>query len=198
MPKMIERKLDTNKKVYMAEELYAAGYSRYIIGQMVDDGMLKRISCNAFENMKYEGPESDLYFVPALIPGGIVCLISAAVYYGLSTDWPQVVDVAVKKNRKITHEPTYPSVQIHHFGGDRYGLGRVTVQEAGNTFEIYDIEKTVADILYFRNQVGIEETKEVLVNYLQRRDRNLLKLHEYAIKLGCDRILRTYLEVLVS
>ena len=59
------------------------------------------------------------------------------------------------------------------------------------------MEKTVADILFYRNKVGIEETKEVLVNYLARKERNLNKLHRYAKELRCEKILSTYLEVLL-
>ena len=65
------------------------------------------------------------------------------------------------------------------------------------TVKMYDLEKTVADILYYRNKVGIEETKEALKNYLSRNDRNLNKLHRYADLLGCKAILGTYLEVLL-
>ena len=35
------------------------------------------------------------------------------------------------------------------------------------------LEKTVVDILYYRNKIGIEETREILKNYLSRTDRNL-------------------------
>ena len=53
------------------------------------------------------------------------------------------------------------------------------------------------DILYYRNKVGIEETKEVLKNYLRNEERNLVKLRRYADALGCKKILGTYLEVLL-
>ena len=60
-----------------------------------------------------------------------------------------------------------------------------------------DIEKTVVDVLYYRNKVGIEETREILRNYLSRKERDLVKLHRYADNLGCGKILSTYLEVLL-
>ena len=197
MPKIIEKSLDNNKKIYTTEDLRVCGYSKYIVDQMVEDGTLEKLSCSVFENPNYEGPESDLYYVPALIPGGVVCIMSAAVYYGLTTYWPSSIDVAVKKDKRIANIPAYPNMQFYHFGGNRYELGRTVVVEGANSFAIYDIEKTVADILYFRNQVGIEETKEILRNYLERKDRNLPKLHEYAASLRCEKILRTYLEVLI-
>ena len=45
--------------------------------------------------------------------------------------------------------------------------------------------------------MGIDTAKEVLVNYLRRRDRNLNQLIRYADKCKCGEIMRTYLEVLI-
>lgn len=68
---------------------------------------------------------------------------------------------------------------------------------AKNEFQIYDIEKTVVDIVFYREKVGIEETREILINYLKRKDRNLNRLLKYAELMKCDKTLRQYLEVLV-
>ena len=53
------------------------------------------------------------------------------------------------------------------------------------------------DIVFYREKVGIEETKGVLVTYLQRKDRNLNRLLKYAELMKCDKVMRQYLEVLV-
>lgn len=197
MPKKLEYRLDNSKKVYSRNELKELGYERYAIDQMVQKGMLYKITGSVFENTKYDGPESDFYLIPALISQGVVCVLSAAKYYGLSNNWPHGIDVAVKKDKKIANLPKYPPINIYHFGRNRYELGIVTVNDNGNIFNIYDIEKTVVDIIYFRNQVGIEETKEILTNYLGRKDRDINKLYMYAEKLNCLKTLRTYMEVLV-
>ena len=84
-----------------------------------------------------------------------------------------------------------------YFSDNRFEAGIETVAEGLNAFRIYDIEKTVIDILFYRNKLGIEETKEVLTNYLKRSDRDLKKLHRYAKALRCEKTLSTYLEVLV-
>ena len=67
-----------------------------------------------------------------------------------------------------------------------------------NSYRIFNIEKTVVDIIYYRNKIGIEETSEVLRNYLKRKDRQIDRLYTYAKMLRCESIVRTYLEVLVS
>jgi len=197
MPKQLIYELNNKKKIYSTKELCALGYSRYSIAQMVDRGMLTKVTGSLYENNCFDGIESDFYYVTPLISGGVICMLSAAVYYGLSTFWPKEIDVAVKKDKRIAVMPKYPKMNIYHFGGDRYELGIDSIDVDGNCFRIYDIEKTVVDILYFRNRVGVEETKEILTNYLQRSDRNLNKLHRYAKKLQCENILSTYLEVLI-
>ena len=45
---------------------------------------------------------------------------------------------------------------------------------AKNEFQIYDIEKTVVDIVFYREKVDIEETREILINYLKRKEWNLI------------------------
>ena len=76
--------------------------------------------------------------------------------------------------------------------------GVAQIAEGGDSFRIFDIEKTVVDIIYYSNKIGIEETSEVLRNYLKRKDRQIDRLYNYAKMLRCEAIVRTYLEVLVS
>ena len=76
-------------------------------------------------------------------------------------------------------------------------IGTTEVCEGENAFHIFDIEKTVIDILYYRNKVGIEEATEVLKSYLKHSNRSVDKLYFYAKQLRSESILRTYLEVLL-
>ena len=52
-------------------------------------------------------------------------------------------------------------------------------------------------LIFYREKIGIEESKEILLNYLQRKDRNLNKLLKYSMMMKCEKIMRQYLEVLV-
>ena len=133
----------------------------------------------------------------AYAPKGVICLLSAAVYYQLTTFIPDAVDVAIPRKAKVSTMPDWPQMNVHYFTDDRYKLGIETVREGRNEFRVYDMEKTVADIVFYREEVGIEETKEILVTYLQRRDRNLNRLLRYAEMLKCEKAMRGYLEVLV-
>ncbi len=190
-------RLPEDQMIFSVDELKAAGFSHYKINQLVEDGTLLKLNKKYYENTSYQGEESDFYYVPAYAPKGVVCLMSAASYYNLTTYRPDSIDVAIQRKAKISTMPDWPSLSVYYYADDRFEVGVETVWEGKNQFKIYDIEKTVVDIVFFREKVGIEETKEILVNYLRRKDRNLNRLLRYAELLKCGEVMKTYLEVLV-
>lgn len=189
--------IPVDQKIISMQELKSKGLSQYKVSKLVEKGKLKKLNKNYYENADYHGEESDFYYVGAYAPTGVICLLSAAVYYNLTTFIPDAVDVAIPRKAKVSTIPEWPQMKIHHFTDERYEQGITTVIEDKNEFRIYDIEKTVIDIVYYREKIGIEETKEILVTYLQKRDRNLNRLLKNAELLKCGKIMKQYLEVLV-
>lgn len=190
-------KLPKDKMLFSVIELKNAGFSHYKINQLVADGILLKLNKKYYENTNYQGEESDFYYVPAYAPKGVVCLMSAASYYNLTTVRLDAVDVAIQRKAKVSTMPDWPVLSIYYYSDERFETGIEMIQEGKNQFRIYDIEKTVVDIVSFREKIGIEETKEVLINYLRRKDRNLNRLLRYAELLKCGEVMKTYLEVLV-
>jgi predicted transcriptional regulator of viral defense system len=130
------------------------------------------------------------------IPSGIICLGTALSYYELSTWDPPEVHIAIPKSRKVKL-PDYPPIRLYYFSGVFYEIGIVhEPTESGDTIQIYDKEKTVCDIVRYRNQIGIDIMKEALMEYLKQNDKSLNKLNSYAQTLKIGSILRQYLEVL--
>lgn len=189
--------LAENKKFITTAELKDMGYSYYKIGKLEKDGFLRRVNRSTYENLSYKGDENDFFSAEAFVPYGVICLMSAARYYELTNFLPDSVDVAVERKKKVVTLPDWPEIKIFYFAPARMDLGVTEVREDDNVFHIFDIEKTVVDIIYYRNKIGIEETSEVLKNYLKRRDRQIDRLYAYAKRLRCEKIVRTYLEVLV-
>lgn len=186
-----------NKKFITITELKNMGYSYYKIGNLEKAGLLSRINRSTYENLIYKGEENDFFSAEAYVPNGVICLMSAARYYELTDFLPDAVDVAINRKKKVNTLPEWPEIRIFYFDSLRMILGVNEVYEGDNCFHIFDIEKTVVDIIYYRNKVGIEETSQVLKNYLKRQDRKIDTLYAYAKRLRCEKVVRTYLEVLV-
>ena len=186
-----------NKKFITTSELKDLGYSYYKIGKLEEQGILSRVNRSTYENLTYTGDENDFFSAEAFVPNGVICLMSAARYYELTNFLPDAVDVAIERKKKVNTLPEWPMIRLFYFDPSRMDLGVTEVRYGDNCFHIFDIEKTVVDIIYYRNKIGIEETAEVLRNYLKRRDRQIDRLYAYAKRLRCEKIVRTYLEVLV-
>lgn len=189
--------LTENKKFITTTELKDMGYSYYKIGKLEKNGLLRRVNRSTYENLSYKGDENDFFSAEAFVPNGVICLMSAARYYELTNFLPNTVDVAIERKKKVATLPDWPEIKIFYFDPVRMDLGVTEIREGDNVFHIFDIEKTVVDIIYYRNKIGIEETSEVLKNYLKRRDRQIDRLYAYAKRLRCEKAVRTYLEVLV-
>jgi hypothetical protein len=62
---------------------------------------------------------------------------------------------------------------------------------------MYDVERTICDVIRNRNQMDVTIVIDAVKNYVKRKDKNIPKLMEYAKILKVDKILRKYLEVLL-
>lgn len=188
--------ISDNKKFITITELKEMGYTYYKIGRLEEDGRIKKVNRSTYENLSYTGDENDFFSAEAYVPNGVICLMSAARYYGLTDFLPDAVDVAIARKKKVSTLPDWPELRIYYFDPVRMNTGICKVVDGENTFHIFDIEKTVADIIYYRNKVGIEETSKILKEYLARKERQIDRLYEYAKKLRSEKTVRTYLEVL--
>lgn len=186
-----------DKMIYKKSELHDLNLSDYQINQLTKSGQLKKINRKYYENINYEGDHNEFSLVNAYVETGVICLISAASYYNLTTVRTMEIDLAVHRKSKVRNLPDWPDVKVYYFSDERYKTGIVDANEDGHHFRIYDIEKTVVDVVYYREKIGIEETKEILINYLKRKDRDLNVLYNYAKNLKCEKILKYYMEVLL-
>lgn len=190
-------KIAEDKKFITTTELKNMGYTYYKIDKLEKVGILSRINRSTYENLDYKGDENDFFSAEAYVPNGVICLMSAARYYGLTNFLPDAVDVAIERKKKVNTLPEWPEIRIFYFSQSRMDIGVKKIYEGKNCFHIFDIEKTVVDIIYYRNKIGIDETSEVFKNYLKRSDRQLDKIYDYAKRLRCEKVVRTYMEVLI-
>jgi len=88
--------------------------------------------------------------------------------------------------------------KIYFVKPDLFELGRTTIKTTfGNEIFVYDLERTICDIVRSRNKIGTETFLSALKNYAARPDKNLNRLYNYAKQLRISNILRKYLEVLL-
>jgi len=106
------------------------------------------------------------------------------------------VSIAVNRKRKVV-KPDYPPTKIYYFADSIFKAG-IEEQRIGNiSVLMYDREKTICDCVKYRNQLGMDITKEALYEYLKNTNRNLELLMKYAEICRIKPVLKNYLEVLL-
>ena len=138
----------------------------------------------------------DLVTVSVKIPQGVLCLISALDWHGLTTQIPHEVYVALPRG-VTTPRLDYPPVRIFRFGGGVYEQGIETHSLDGVEIRVYNREKTLADCFAHRNKIGIDVCIEAIREYRRQGKINATALSRYGKLCRVHRIMRPYLEAIL-
>lgn len=88
--------------------------------------------------------------------------------------------------------------KVYYIKPELFELGKSTLPTpAGNMVPVYDLERTICDIIRSRNKLGTETFLAALKMYAASPKKNLNKLNTYATQLRIANVLRQYLEVLL-
>jgi len=127
------------------------------------------------------------------IPSGVVCLLSALRFHGLTTQNPFEVWMAIE-NKAWRPKLAYPPVRLVHFSGSAF---QESVEEhliEGVPVKIYGPAKTVADCLKFRNKIGLDVAREAVRDYRRKYKTGMDALWKAAAVCRIQRVIRPYLE----
>jgi len=100
------------------------------------------------------------------VPEGVICLISALSYHGLTTTIPGETWIAIPKTSWVP-KMTFPTRFIR-LGEAAHAAGIETIKVGGTKVRIYSKAKTVCDALRFRDKVGFEVAFEALKTFLRQ------------------------------
>ena len=157
----------------------------------IEDGTLVRIRQGVYADVS--SLASNMIDVERIVPNGVLCLFSAFAHYGLSTQVPAAVCIAIDAKRKV-RLPDYPIIDLYYWKKEYLEFGVIRKGISGYTVLITDMERTVCDAVKYRNKIGLDICGEVIDSYLKMESRNISLLHEYAQKLRVKNILTKYLE----
>ena len=88
--------------------------------------------------------------------------------------------------------------KVYYIKPDLFEIGRTTLNTpVGSEVPVYDLERTICDMIRSRSKVGTETFLAALKLYAASPKKDLNKLHSYAKKMRVANVLRQYLEVLL-
>ena len=131
------------------------------------------------------------------VPKGVVCLLSALQYHGLTTQTPFEVWLAIGEKAWRPHIE-YPPLRIVHFSRPTLTAGVEEHQIEGVIVQVYTPAKTVADCFKYRNKIGLDVAIESLRECLRSQLCTMDNLWHYAKICRVQNVMRPYLESLAT
>jgi predicted transcriptional regulator of viral defense system len=188
---------NTHKGILKTSQALALGIAPRTLYAMRDAGLIRQISRGVYQLTNQETPSNpDLVNVALRIPKAVICLISALHFYGLTTQIPHKVYIALPQSAEKPRLE-FPPLDIVWLSQKSYAAG-ISEQQVDNVLiKIYSKEKTIADCFKFRNKIGVDVALEALKEYVKMPDRQIDKLLSYA---RIDRVeipISRYLEALL-
>ncbi len=175
----------------------ACGISRYMLYSLRDRGIIEAVTRGGYRLAELPPISNpDLVTVSLRFPKSVICLISALSYYGITTQIPHQVDVAIRQDSRLP-SLKYPPIHAYRFSQTAYKAGIVEYEIDRVSINIYSPEKTLADFFKFRNKIGMDVVLEALKLYKSRMDFKLDELQEYACVCRVDKVMKPYLETII-
>ena len=131
--------------------------------RLVEAGQIMRLARGLYRlasNKEFSNP--DLAVVAAKAPGGVVCLISALSFHGITTQIPRAVYLAVPRGRYAGLRLRTPPVSIYRFDAPTFDQGIEPHAIDGIPVRIYNVARTVVDCFKYRNKLGLDVAVEAL------------------------------------
>ena len=185
-----------NRGLVRPRDLVPLGIPRVALTRAVRRGQLERIGRGLYGLPgRPVSAHGALAEVARRVPKGIVCLLSALRFHGLTTQAPFEVWLAID-NKAIAPKLDYPPLRIVRFSGAALTEGVEEQVVDGVTVRVTGVAKTVADCFKYRNKIGLDVALEALREAWREKRMTSDDLWRYAKVCRVANVMRPYMESL--
>lgn len=191
----IQEILKNNNGIVTTTQITEAGIPRRCLSSMVDSGVIYRVDRGIYALP--ETWEDELFFMQYRFSKGVFSHETALYLHGMTDRTPIRYTMTfpfgyntsnVKKNNIIAKSSSK----------DTYELGIITMSSpAGNPINVYDIERTLCDIVKGRHRSDIQVINQAMKTYAGSMDKDIAKLMSYADQFRVKPKILRYMEVLL-
>lgn len=122
---------------------------------------------------------------------------TALYFHNLSDRIPLIIDITVPYHYNGSLQKNR-NVRLNYVKEDIWELGIINTKTIlDNYVKIYDIEKTICDIIKDRDKMDSEIFTRALRKYANMKNKDIVKLIKYAKNLNIEEKVRKYMEVLL-
>ena len=176
-------------------EAQKLGISKAYLQQYVADNALERVAHGL-----YKSPDvwtDDLYILALRNEKAVCSFDTALMLHGLTEREPADIYVTVPRKYNASHLRS-KGIIVYQAKEEWVDLGRTVAKTTyGNEVSVYDMERTICDILRVKDKKDPQMFAYAIKEYAKSANKNLPRLMKYAKEFGVEAELRQYMEVLL-
>lgn len=192
---MMDSITEKNDGYLMTSAVQKAGISRTYLSKYVKDREMEQV-----EPGIYIHPEiwPDPFYILQLKNKEVIFSNETALYlYGLMEHEPARIFVSVKRGYNATHL-IKRGIKPYFVKKENFNEGVTVVKTPfGNDVRVYDIDRTICDMVLHKDEIDIQVFRTALKEYMSGQSKNVHRLMVYAKLLGIEQKIREYTEVML-
>jgi len=198
-PSQTEKILEMARKtgVLRVRDLIAHDLHPEYLRRLCARGILVRSGRGLYTLADVDATENHTFVEAAKkVPQGVICLLSALRFHGLTTQAPFEVWMAIAE-KAWRPRTDYPPLRVFYFSEASLNSGVDVHQIEGVPVKIFSPSKTVADCFKYRNKIGVDVAIEALRDCRRQRKCTNNELWRFAKLLRVANVMRPYLEATI-
>ena len=173
-----------------------SGISKYKFYKYVRENGLEKMS----HGLYLSGDEwvDGLYVLHQRCSKAVFSHDEAFYYHDLTDREPLIHTLTIYSGYNAHRITADGGCKVYTVKKELLDIGKIIIQDnCGNNIPMYDLERTVCDLIRSRNSIEVQEFNSVLKAYVARKDKNLNRLMEYAKLFRVENVIRRYMGVLL-
>ena len=171
------------------------GISRAVLSRLCKQGTLERITQGQY--IFPDEIEDELLSLSLRLENIVYSHETALYLHGLSDRVPYEHSLTAPSNC-VPPKSVLENCKVYYIKREFFQMGKIIMKTtAGNNVPVYDIDRTICDVIRSRNRIGSETFLYAIKAYVASPDKHLDRLAKYADALHVSGILKQYLEVLI-
>ena len=187
--------VEKNNGYVTTKEVVKNGINKTFLTNLVKNGTLVRISRGYYGLPNYI--EDEYYKIASKSKNARFSMATALYLHNLSDRTPLVYNITLpfgysgvlQKEKKVI---------LNFVKRELLDLGVIEMTSPfGMKIKVYDIERTICDIIKNKNKMDAEIFSKALKDYAKSKNKNLSKLTKYARAMNIEKKVSEYMEVLL-
>ncbi len=189
---ILKNYIEKNNGLLFSSDAKKINIHKQYIKLLCDEGYIERKEKGVY--VKKGKNVNDFFLLQQKYKTGIFSHNTALYFYHLTDRTPLKYDLTFKNNIRVNDETIAP----HYIKDDKYEVGLTSLElEDGTTIKLYDMERTIIDILRDRNKIDSQIFVTALNEYVKQKEKDLIKLGKYARIFSMENVLKKYMAVLL-